>query len=256
VSDEIRLRPTNVPERPIEVECIQPQQFAALSTKEIASLPVWIGREQRQLGDYFEVAGERSTSVRIEGDAGHLDALGAEMSDGTLVIDGNAGRALGRAMRGGRLHVLGNASDGVGSPTPGASRGMLGGEIIITGSAGTDAGAWARRGLIVIGGNAGTGAGRGMIAGTVIVLGDAAADAAAWNKRGSLIVMGAVDVGLTYRYSCTYRPPFLPVVLRSIAARYGLPIADRWIAGEYRRFCGDLAEVGKGEILQWRAPGT
>lgn len=251
MSDEVRLRPITA--EPLEVDCVQPDELAQLSTREIASLPVWVGREERQLGDFFEVTGERSSRVRIEGDVSHVDALGAGMGGGLLVIEGNAGGALGRAMRGGQIHVKGNAGDSVGSPAPGASRGMVGGEIVITGSAGSDAGAYARRGLVAIGGNAGAGAARGMIAGTVLVCGDAASNAGIWNKRGTLVVMGAVDIGLTYRYACTYRPPIVPLILRSVARRFGLPMNDRWITGDYRRFSGDLAELGKGEILQWRA---
>ena len=251
MTGEVRLRP--ITSAPLEVECVQPESFAQLGTQEIASLPVWIGRDVGQLGDFFAVTGERSTRVRIEGDASHLDALGAAMTGGTLIIEGNAGRALGRAMRGGQIHVKGNAGDLVGAPIPGASRGMLGGEIVINGSAGADAGAYARRGLVVIGGNAGPGAARGMIAGTVVVCGDAASEAGVWNKRGTLLVMGTVDVGVTYRYACTYRPPIVPLILRSVGKRFGLPVNDRWITGVYRRFSGDLAELGKGEILQWTA---
>lgn len=254
MSDEVRLRPRTGD--PLEVECIQPDKFAELSESEISSLPVWMGRDRGQLGDFFEVKGERASRVHVDGDVSHIDALGTEMSGGTLVIEGNVGRGLGRAMRGGQIHVKGDAADAVGSPLPGASRGMLGGEIIITGSAGADAGAYARRGLIVIGRNAGAGAARGMIAGTVLVCGDAAADAGAWNKRGTLIVMGAVDIGVTYRYACTYRPPIIPLILRSVARRYGLPVNDAWITGDYRRYSGDLAEFGKGEILQWTPSAT
>ena len=31
----------------------------------------------------------------------------------------------------------------------------------------------------------------------------------------------------------------------------GVPVADRYIGGRYERYSGDLAELGKGEILQW-----
>jgi hypothetical protein len=41
------------------------------------------------------------------------------------------------------------------------------------------------------------------------------------------------------------------MILHSVGARYGLSIADHWIAGAYHRHSGDMAELGKGEILQW-----
>jgi hypothetical protein len=30
-------------------------------------------------------------------------------------------------------------------------------------------------------------------------------------------------------------------------------VQDRHLAGAYRRFSGDLADLGKGEILEWTA---
>jgi hypothetical protein len=42
-------------------------------------------------------------------------------------------------------------------------------------------------------------------------------------------------------------------VLQRLKARYGLPVEARHVAGSYRRYSGDLAELGKGEILAWTA---
>lgn len=250
-SGEVVLRALALFEREIEVECVRPDRFADLSSGDIAALPVWAGRERRQLGDYFEVRGERSARVRVEGDVSPVSLLGAGMTGGTLIVESSVGHGLGRAMRGGTIHVRGNAGDGAGAAAPGASRGMSGGEIVIEGSAGSGVGANARRGLIAVGGNVGDGAGRSMIAGTVIVFGDAAADAGLWSKRGTVVAMGAIDMPPTYSYACTYRPTFLRVMLRSLRARYGLSVGEHFIDGEYRRHSGDMAELGKGEILQW-----
>jgi formylmethanofuran dehydrogenase subunit C len=249
MSDHITLRPRSLPDEPIELDCIRPDLFATLDERQIASLPLWIGGESRMLGDLFEVDGGRCANVRIVGDAPQADALGSGMTAGELVIEGSVGAHLGRAMSGGSIHVLGNAGDAPGSALPGASRGMNGGEIVIDGSAGADAGARARRGLVAIGGNAGPGAGRGMIAGTVLIGGSAGDGAGLWSKRGTLIVMGDVTIPATYIYACTYRPTFVAVLLRSLRNRYSLPMPDGWPAEEYRRYSGDLAELGKGEIL-------
>lgn len=233
---------------------MRPDRFATLGGREIGALSVWVGRECRELGELFEIQGERAARVHIAGDVGGVDRLGAGMTGGLLVVEGSAGHGVGLAMRGGAIHVLGSAGDEVGGAEPGASRGMTGGEIIIDGSVGANAGACARRGLIVVGGDTGTGAARGMIAGTLIVLGNAGRDAGAWNKRGTLLVIGTVDVSLTYRFACTYRPLFARLTLRSLRARYGLPIDEQWITGRYDRYSGDMAELGKGEILRWAAP--
>jgi formylmethanofuran dehydrogenase subunit C len=129
---------------------------------------------------------------------------------------------------------------------------MVGGEIVVRGDVGRDAGHRARRGLIVIGGNAGPGAARDMIAGTVLVQGNAGPGAGAWSKRGSVIALGAITVPVTYSHACTYRPTVVRVLLRYVTRQYAFPIEDRFVSGLYSRYVGDLADVGKGEILQWQ----
>jgi hypothetical protein len=34
-------------------------------------------------------------------------------------------------------------------------------------------------------------------------------------------------------------------------AALGIPLPEGAVAGRYRRFCGDLTALGKGEILLW-----
>jgi len=90
-----------------------------------------------------------------------------------------------------------------------------------------------------------------MIAGTVVVFGTAGPGAGRFLKRGSIVALGAIERPATFRYVCTYRPPYVPVLLRYLGARYGLAVADRHITGRYERYAGDMAELGKGEILRW-----
>jgi formylmethanofuran dehydrogenase subunit C len=274
LSDTITLTLRAPLERIVEAECIAPDRFATLGAREIAELPVWEGRRQLRLGDLFDIHGERSNTVRVVGDASMIDAMGAAMSGGELIIDGNAGRYVGSRMSGGVLRVTGNAGygaglemaggvleidgdagDRVGAARLGASKGMLGGEIIVRGAVGAEAGARMRRGTIVCG-QAGGRAGEAMIAGNVIVLGNAGDGAGCWNKRGSIVVLGDVPIPLTYGYDCTYRPPHVQLALRSLRTRFRLPITDAHITGRYARYSGDLAELGKGEILRWSVEGT
>jgi formylmethanofuran dehydrogenase subunit C len=189
--------------------------------------------------------------VVLEGDATPLVRLGAGMAGGTLEIMGSAGDALGAAMRGGTIVVHGAAGDDAGGAAPAASRGMSGGEIVVHGSVGARAGARMRRGLVVAGGRAGEGAGAGAIAGTVIVMGDAARGAAVGSKRGTLVVMGRVEVPETFRLACEYAPPHLRFVLTYLERRHALPVGEARRVGRYRRWSGDMAELGRGEILQW-----
>jgi formylmethanofuran dehydrogenase subunit C len=256
----------------LEVDGVAGDRFATLSQAEIAALPVWLGARTAQLGDFFDVAGERSSTVRVVGAATSVNGLGAGMSAGALTIDGDAGARVGARMTGGRLdvlgdagddagmamgggvlHVRGRAGDRLGAVAPGASKGMTGGEIVVVGSAGTDAGARARRGLIVVGGDAGRDAARAIIAGTLVVFGRTGPDPGRASKRGSIIALGGIVPPATYWYACTYQPPHVRVMLTYLRRQYGLSVDARTIDGRFRRYCGDSGTPGRGEILEWVA---
>lgn len=254
---------------PLDVESVTADGIAALGAREVAALPVFQGRQRAELGDFFDIRGERAMTLRVVGDLSNVSGLAQGMAGGEMIIDGNAGGRIGAAMTGGsitvtgnvgddagasmaggQLRIRGNAGDRVGNAAPGASKGMSGGEIIVDGSVGVSAAARIRRGLIVVGGNAGGEAGRAMIAGTLIVFGRTAPHAGRGNKRGSIVAVGGIDVPSTYRYACTYTPPHLRFTLTYLRRRHGLAIDERVIGGAYRRYCGDAGDPGKGEILE------
>jgi len=256
----------------IGADAITPDALADRSAPEIAALPLWVGPHRSTVGELFTIAGERSDQVRVVGDLAGVDGLGTGMSRGTLTIDGPAGDGVGHGMTGGTIEALGDVADGagtaiaggrirvtgragdrLGASSPGASRGMTGGEIVVRGAAGADAGHRARRGLIVVGGDAGPGAAHAMIAGTVVVLGRVGPRAGTLAKRGTVVAIGDVAVPPTYRLACRYRPVVLRVLFHYLARTYALPIDERVIGGLYARYTGDLADIGRGEILAWVA---
>jgi formylmethanofuran dehydrogenase subunit C len=251
VSDVITLSLTTPPEHVLVADCVAADRFAALSEKEIAELPVMHGGRAARLGDFFRVRGERSDTVRAEGDLARAEGIGAGMARGELVIEGDVGRDLGLAMSGGRIDVRGNVGDNAGGARPGASRGMTGGEIIVHGDVGDEVGARMRRGLIVVTGDGGPGTGKGMIAGTVVVSGTAGPGAGRFLKRGSIVALGDIEPPATFRYACTYQPPHVALLLRYLRLRCGVDVAEQRLTGRYDRYSGDLAELGKGEILRW-----
>ena len=51
----------------LEVEGIAGDRFATLSEGEIASLPVWLGARTARLGDFFDIKGERSSTIHVVG---------------------------------------------------------------------------------------------------------------------------------------------------------------------------------------------
>jgi formylmethanofuran dehydrogenase subunit C len=270
VSDTVTLTLRAAADSSIEVEGLTPDRLASLSEKDIAALPAWQGSQQARVGDFFDVRGERSARVRVAGQLARVHGIGAGMTGGELVIDGNAGARTGAQMTGGRLDVLGNAGDDagmamaggvlrirgsaadrLGAAAPGASKGMTGGEIVVDGSAGADIAARSRRGLVIVGGDAGADAARATIAGTLVVIGKIGANPGRASKRGSIIALGGVEAPATYWYACTYQPPHVRLTLTYIVRQYGMAVDARFLDGRYRRFCGDAGTPGRGEILEW-----
>jgi formylmethanofuran dehydrogenase subunit C len=254
----------------VDVEGLTPDRTTTLGADEIASMPVWIGGRRANLGDAFDVQGERAARLVVAGTRGNVDGIGAGMTGGELFVDGDAGHRVGAqmtggsievrgsvgddaglAMRGGTVRISGNAGDRLGSALPGASRGMTGGEVFVEGSTGAHAAARIRRGLIAVGGDAGPEAGRAMIAGTLVVVGRTGANPGRLSKRGSVIAVRGIEVPETYRYACTFQPPHVRLTLTHLRRRYGLVLDDAVVDGMFRRYCGDAAEIGKGEILVW-----
>jgi hypothetical protein len=39
--------------------------------------------------------------------------------------------------------------------------------------------------------------------------------------------------------------------LTHLRRRHKIDVAERYVAGLYRRYCGDVSTVGRGEILAW-----
>lgn len=228
------------------------QPWTALSAREMAERPVYLERKGRvRLGDLFDVIGEPEGRIRFVGDLQSADRLGAGLSEGDVIVEGSVGREAGLALAGGSLDIKGDAGPRAGAAPLGYKRGMSGGELIVRGSAGPEAGATMRRGLLVIAKSAGERTGLGMIAGTVVIFGTAGRETGLWSKRGSVVALGRITPPGTYALACTYQPIMLRLVLTRLSAKYGLSVQRKHLTGSYRRYSGDMAELGKGEILEW-----
>ncbi|MCS7168572.1 MAG: formylmethanofuran dehydrogenase subunit C [Gemmatales bacterium] len=206
----------------------------------------------------------------IHGSAGMH--VGAQMRGGSIEVYGDVGDWLGAEMRGGKIHVHGNAGHLVGSAYRGSRAGMRGGVILVEGSAGFEVGHGLRRGLIVIGGDVGDFCGVNVIAGTICVFGRVGWRVGAAMKRGSVVLVHSesgfqplptyrkdslvelVWLRLLARQLCQWG--FVPRALSSMTQgtpteqETGEPILSAsWGEQRYWRYCGDFAELGKGEIL-------
>jgi formylmethanofuran dehydrogenase subunit C len=249
---EVKLRASLGPEA--DCSAVLAGGWSRLAAADLARRPVDLaGRGPVPLGELCEVTGDPDGSVRFLGDWRRATRLGAGLTEGTVVIEGDIGDEAGMGMAGGTIEVRGNAGHRAGAAAPEGRRGMTGGELVVHGSVGREAGALMRRGLLVAGGTVGDHAAVGMIAGTIVAFGAVGPTPGLWSKRGSVVALGEVAVPSTYRYACTYQPVHLRLTLTRLKARYGMPVEGRHLAGFYRRYSGDLAELGKGEILAWTA---
>lgn len=255
---------------PIEGDSVTPDNFVGRSQAEIEQLPAFYGRRQVTLGELFTVEGGDSQNIVLEGDLSHVkhigqgmsygritvrsDAgphLGAQMRGGELVVHGSVGAWAGAQMSGGKIRVRGDAGPMLGAAYTGEKLGMRGGVIIVDGDVGPRAGERMRRGIIIAQGDLGDFAGVRMIAGSLFTLGQLGARPGAGMKRGTILTMEGLTGGVlpTFRPSCICESPvFLRYYLRRLRA-WGLPVADDWIAGRYRRYTGDANTIGKGEIF-------
>ena len=260
------------PNVPLEAEALSPDVVAKLGHDELCALPMFLGKRQCRLDDFFEVEGEASEELEIRGDAGKIKWLGRGMTRGRLNIVGNAGMHLGAYMRGGTIDVSGNASDWIGAEMSGgliriggnaggqigaayrgSLTGMTDGTILVEGSAGLEVGMRMKRGTIVVKGSAKDFTGLEMKGGTII-LGGAELRTGAWMNRGTIVSLTPIPLLPTFAYNCSYNPTFLRVYARKLT-ELGVSLPFEESDGFYELYSGDAAVSRKGELLIWQPAG-
>ncbi|HLW67612.1 MAG TPA: formylmethanofuran dehydrogenase subunit C [Gemmataceae bacterium] len=258
------------PSVPLETEILSPDVIVSRSHDEIRALPVFLGKRQYRLEDFFEIEGAAAEDLEIIGDVGRVKWIGRGMTRGSITIHGNAGMHLGAYMKGGVIRVAGNASDWVGAEMTsgliriagnaggqigaayrGSLKGMRGGAILIEGAAGIEIGMRMRRGLIAIKGAVRDFAGLQMKGGTIVLLGGAEIRTGAWIVRGTIISLQPLRLMPTFTQACAYNPTFVRIYAKHLRQfGFDLPIDSQ--RGGYERYTGDTSVPGKGEILVWR----
>ena len=257
------------PSVPLEAELLSPDAVAPLSHAEICALPVFLGKRQRRVDDFFTVDGEASDELEVRGDAAKVKWIGRGMTRGRVTVAGNAGMHLGAYMKGGSIDVSGNASDWVGAEMAGGSirvrgnaggqigaayrgsaSGMTDGTIVVDGTAGLEVGMRMKRGTIVIGGRARDFAGLQMKGGTIVLRGGAELRTGAWMMRGTIVSLAPIPLLPTFAYASTYAPTFLRLLAKHLA-RHGVSLPCDEQDGLYRRYNGDSSVPGRGELFIW-----
>jgi formylmethanofuran dehydrogenase subunit C len=257
------------PSVPLEAESLSPDTVENLKLGEISALPVYLGKRQRKLGDFFSVEGEASSDMEIHGDLSRVKWVGHKMTHGSVTVHGNVGMHVGAYMLGGTITVHGNASDWVGGEMQGgliridghaggqvgaayrgSVAGMRDGIILIGGNAGNEVGMRMKRGIIAIKGQARDFAGLQMKGGTIFLLGGAGIRTGAWMSRGTIVSGKPLTLMPTFLYNCVLSPTFLRLYYKYLEELGFLSYKEIWdSAPGYEKYSGDTSIPGKGEIL-------
>src|SRR5262249_22213561 len=208
-----------------------------------------------------------ATQIRIEGAHERLDRIGHAMTDGEIVVEGDVGAQAGRLMRGGslvirgsagpwagsamvdgKIEILRDAGDHLGGPFGGETVGMRGGAIVVRGGAGSRVADRMRRGTIVVEGACGPYAGSRMIAGTLVLLGRAGSLPGYLMKRGTIVLGGGCEEFSPTFIDCGVHALVAMRLLSDFVGRLSRR-AGTCVRAPLRRYAGDMAVLGKGEIF-------
>ncbi len=255
------------PTQRLDLSRLTPQNLASKTVAEIARIELQTTRERVTAGDVFRIRKGDAAAVLIEGGSPRFDRVGMGMTEGTLQVEGEVGVQAGRAMSGGRLaidgyagpfagsgmkggtlEIGGDAGERLGGSLSGETVGMSGGLVHVRGDAGPRAGDRLRRGVILIEGRAGEYAGSRMIAGTLVIGGEADDLPGYLMGRGTILLgRGATLLSPTFG-DCGEHDLVAARLLADYVARASAKLA-RLFRRPLRRLAGDLAALGKGEIL-------
>ena len=253
----------------IDMRGYTPDRLAGMAQKEIQSLPLFLGNEKIEAGEFFSVSGTDTQQIRILAKTDKLDFVGANMTSGAITLEGSAGIHIGQEMRGGELHVTGNAGiyagaglaggkllidgnsgDFLGAALPGEKQGMTGGVIVLKGNSGDRIGDRQRRGTIIVEGNAGDYCGSRLIAGTIAILGKAGKLAGFNMKRGTLLLsQEAESIPVTFNDNGSHQLPFVTLLIRELETWSDAFAQLNHSGTRVRRYLGDRACGGLGELL-------
>jgi len=253
------------PDQRLDLSPLVPSRLKDLKGKDIEALSIGTTRAKLTVGDAFKVKGNDAATIRFTGTDARCDKIGADLDDGEIVVDGDAGAYLGAGMKRGRIEVkgdagalagasmkggsiviAGNAGERAGGILVGETMGMKGGVLTIGGNAGPMLGERMRRGLIVAEGDAGDYAGARAIAGTILFKRSVGSNAGYGLRRGSLIfVEEPKDILPTFAESGVMEFDYLRLLERWLRdAGKSIKLGDR-----ARRLMGDMSVLGKGEML-------
>jgi formylmethanofuran dehydrogenase subunit C len=259
------------PRQRVDLSPLTPDLLKGKSRAEISAIELACGNRRLRAGELFSISGDDASSLMIKNSCGKLDRIGQAMTAGSITIHGSAGAYIGFAMRSGiitvhgsvgayaasgmtdgLLHIRGNADDFLAAAIPGERHGMKGGMVLVAGNAGDRVGDHMRRGAVLIEGDAGDFCASRMLAGTVAVLGKVPRFAGHGMKHGTLLLNSMpAELPATFNDCGANDLNFLTLLLKSWQT-LDSKFAQLEPRTRVRRYMGDLANAGKGEILVWQ----
>jgi formylmethanofuran dehydrogenase subunit C len=259
------------PAQRLDLSPLTPQNLVSKTVAEIAGIELGMTRTRATAGDIFRIRTGDADRILIEGGSARFDRVGMSMTSGSirvegdvgveagrlmsggqLTIRGNAGPFAGSAMKGGALEIHGGAGERLGGPLGGETVGMSGGLLHVHGHAGARAGDRLRRGFILIEGRAGAYAGSRMIAGTLAIGGEAGDLPGYLMGRGTILLGRGATLFSPSFGDCGEHDLVAARLLANHIAQASAKLATLF-RRPLRRLAGDLAALGKGEILLPRA---
>lgn len=256
------------PDQRVDMSPLSCQQLQGKEPAEIAALELQSGKVKLRVDQLFSLSGFDTQSliiknsfekldfigrdldgghITVEGDAGAYLAMG--MKAGQITVTGNAGLYAGCEMKNGYLEIVGDTGDFLGGALPGNKMGMKGGLILVKGNAGERVGDHLRRGMILIEGNAGDYCGSRMIAGTIAVMGHTGRYLGYAMRRGTLLLWNPPQLSASFNDCGTHTLAFLPLLFTAFKT-LNSKFAENSVAfNRVQRFAGDMAEMGRGEVL-------
>lgn len=257
------------PQQRVDVSPLTPDNLAGKSAADIAAIALQCGNRTLRADEVFTLEGNNTADIRFLKSSAKLDLIGKGMASGSITVDGDAGAYLGLQLKGGKIEVSGNvgayaacemkkgeilirgnAGDFLGAALPGNKKGMAGGIVVVKGNAADRVGDHMRRGAILIEGNAGGYLGSRMTAGTIAVAGTVGEHLGYAMNRGTLLLLQApAAMPPTFNDCGNHTLGFLPLLLKGFQ---GVDSCFGGLAGSLnrvRRYAGDMAAMGKGEIL-------
>jgi formylmethanofuran dehydrogenase subunit C len=256
------------PDQRVDMSPLVCQKLEHLEPIEIGAIKLHCGKRKLRVDELFTISGFDAKHIQIKNSFSKLDYIGKDLDGGVIHVEGDVGAYCGMGMKSGLIKILGdagiyagcemkkghleiagNAGDFLGGALAGNKMGMKGGLILVRGNAGDRVGDHLRRGTILIEGSVGDYCGSRMIAGTIAVMGFTGKFLGHSMRRGTLLLWNAPKLSASFNDCGSHTLAFLPMLFNSFKELNSFFALQENMFNRVQRYAGDMAEIGRGEIL-------